>query len=114
MRIYLVFHKKLLEPVPQNAEVATDIELEDDEYEVEEIKDLQKFRRQWKYLVKWHGWLDSQNTWEPKENLTNCKKLVQEYHRRFPEKQGSGAQTKTRSQKKKDQEGRGQPITSPD
>ena len=40
MRIYLVFYKKLLEPAPQNAEVATDIELEDDEYEVEEIKDL--------------------------------------------------------------------------
>jgi hypothetical protein len=44
MRIYSVFHKKLLEPAPLDAELATDIELEDDEYEVEEIKDLRKFR----------------------------------------------------------------------
>ncbi|RAR01838.1 hypothetical protein DDE83_008772 [Stemphylium lycopersici] len=44
MRIYPVFHKKLLELAPANAELAEDIELEDDEYEVEEIKDLRKFR----------------------------------------------------------------------
>ena len=40
MRIHLVFYKKLLELAPLNAEIAIDIELEDDEYEVEEIKDL--------------------------------------------------------------------------
>ncbi|EMD93861.1 hypothetical protein COCHEDRAFT_1062055, partial [Bipolaris maydis C5] len=42
MRIHPVFHKKLLEPAPPDAELATDIELEDDEYEVEEVKDLRK------------------------------------------------------------------------
>jgi hypothetical protein len=42
MRVYPVFYKKLLEPAPLDAELATDIELEDDEYEVEEIRDLQK------------------------------------------------------------------------
>ena len=40
MRIYLVFYKKLLELVLLNAKIATDVELEDDEYKVEEIKDL--------------------------------------------------------------------------
>ena len=40
MRIYSVFHKKLLELAPLDAELAMDIELEDDEYEVEEVKDL--------------------------------------------------------------------------
>jgi hypothetical protein len=44
MRIYSVFYKKLLELAPLDAELATDIELEDDEYEVEEVKDLRKFR----------------------------------------------------------------------
>jgi hypothetical protein len=62
MRVYPVFYKKLLEPAPLDAELATDIELEDDEYEVEEIRDLRKVGRQWKYLVKWQGWLESQNT----------------------------------------------------
>ena len=40
MRIHLVFYKKLLELVLLNAEIAIDVELEDDEYKVEEIKDL--------------------------------------------------------------------------
>ncbi|EFQ93955.1 hypothetical protein PTT_08512, partial [Pyrenophora teres f. teres 0-1] len=46
MRIHPVFHKKLLEPALPDAELATDVELEDDEYEVEEIKDLRKDGRQ--------------------------------------------------------------------
>ena len=46
MRIHNVFHKKLLEPAPQNAELAKDVELEDDEYVVEEIKDLRKIGSQ--------------------------------------------------------------------
>ena len=40
MRIHLVFYKKLLELALLNAEVAIDVELEDDEYEVKEIRDL--------------------------------------------------------------------------
>jgi len=42
MRIHPVFHKKLLEPAPPDAAVATDVELEDDEYAVEEIKDQRR------------------------------------------------------------------------
>ena len=45
MRIYLVFYKLLLELVLLDAEIATNIELKDDEYKVEEIRDLQKIRR---------------------------------------------------------------------
>ena len=88
MRIHPVFHKKLLERAPLDAELATDIELEDDEYEVEEIKDLRKISSQWKYLVKWQGWPESYNTWEPEGNLTNCKLLVREYHRKLLKKTG--------------------------
>ena len=42
MRVYPVFYKKLLELAPLDAELATDIELEDNEYKVKEIRDLQK------------------------------------------------------------------------
>ena len=45
MRVYPVFHKKLLELAPLDAKLATDIELEDNEYKVEEIRDLQKVSR---------------------------------------------------------------------
>ncbi|KAK1918667.1 hypothetical protein P3342_001716 [Pyrenophora teres f. teres] len=112
MRIHPVFHKKLLEPAPPDAELATDVELEDDEYEVEEIKDLRKDGRQWKYLVKWQGWPESHNTWELEQNLTNCKELVQEYHREHPKQQGLNPR-RGRSNQKKDQEGHAQPVTSP-
>jgi hypothetical protein len=46
IRIHPIFHIKLLEPAPANAKIATNIELKDDKYKVEEIKDLQKIRRQ--------------------------------------------------------------------
>ena len=46
MQIHPVFYKKLLELAPPDAEVTTDIELEDNEYVVEEIKDLRTNRRQ--------------------------------------------------------------------
>ncbi|RAQ98575.1 reverse transcriptase domain protein [Stemphylium lycopersici] len=46
IRIHPIFHKKLLEPAPPNAKLAENIELKDDKYEVEVIKDLQKFRGQ--------------------------------------------------------------------
>ncbi|KAH7556815.1 reverse transcriptase [Bipolaris maydis] len=111
MRIHPVFHKKLLEPAPPDAELATDIELEDDEYEVEEIRDLRKIGSQWKYLVKWQGWPDSHNTWEPEGNLTNCKSLVREYHRKHPEKRGE-APRRGRNNQKRDR--RNQPVTRPD
>ena len=44
MRIHLVFYKKLLELVLLDAKVAISVKLEDNEYEVEEIKDLKKIR----------------------------------------------------------------------
>src|SRR6185369_11856292 len=80
-------------------------------YEVEEIKDLRKFGSQWKYLVKWQGWPESQNTWEPEGNLTNCKRLVQSYHRQHPDKRSLGSQGTRKNQARKDRENR-QPVTS--
>ena len=40
MRIHLVFYKKLLELALLNAEIAIDVKLEDNEYKVEEIRDI--------------------------------------------------------------------------
>ena len=42
MRIYPIFYKKLLELALLNAEIIIDVKLKDDEYEVEEIRDLRK------------------------------------------------------------------------
>ncbi len=110
VRINPRFHKKHLELAPPDAPLCTSLELENEEYEVEEIKDLQKFGRQWKYLVKWQGWPESQNTWEPERNLTNCKSLVQGYHERTRQKERSAPKGRGRPQRK-DQ--KIQPVTSP-
>lgn len=45
MRVYPVFYKKLLELVPLDAKLVTDIELKDNEYEVKKIRDLRKISR---------------------------------------------------------------------
>ena len=55
------------------------------EYEVEEILDSKLHRRKLKYLVKWKGYGSEENTWEPEENLTHAKRLIEEFHRRKPQ-----------------------------
>ncbi|KAI1869633.1 uncharacterized protein JN550_005614 [Neoarthrinium moseri] len=82
MRIHPTFHISLLEPAPPNAKIETRLETEpDQEYEVEEILDLQKINGQWKYLVKWKDYPPSENTWEPKKNLKGCPELLADFHR---------------------------------
>jgi hypothetical protein len=54
-RIYAIFHISLLEKAPRNAEVATNVEIEEEtenEYKVEEILVTNKVSRKPHYLVK--------------------------------------------------------------
>jgi hypothetical protein len=54
-RIYAIFYVLLLEKAPRNAEIATNVEIEEEtenEYEVEEILDTNKISRKLYYLVK--------------------------------------------------------------
>ncbi|XP_041458568.1 histone-lysine N-methyltransferase SUV39H2-like [Lytechinus variegatus] len=55
-----------------------------DEFEVEEIVDYQKDSNntEW-YLVKWVGYPSTDNTWEPKKNLGNSKKLLKKFHKNY-------------------------------
>jgi hypothetical protein len=82
-----------LEPAPANARLATQIELEnnEEEWEVEEIKNHRIYDNDTEYLIKWKGYDNSENTWEPIENLTGCKQLLEEYQAR------NSATTETRT-----------------
>jgi len=42
---------------------------DDEEYEVEKILGKRKRQGGVEYLIKWAGYDNSQNTWEPEENL---------------------------------------------
>ena len=81
-----MFHVSLLEPAPRNAKVQTKIDIvTSNEYEVEEILDSRLVEGLRQYLIKWKGYDDSENTWEPKTNLKNCWALLKRYHRQNPE-----------------------------
>lgn len=57
------------------------VQKEREEWEVEEIVDSridQETLQHW-FRVKWKGYTNKHNTWEPKKNLANCKTLVEDY-----------------------------------
>lgn len=92
--VHPVFHVSLLSkyststipgrkhPEPPPIEVEPDAELE---YEVEKILDSRLFRKKLQYLVKWKRYDDSHNDWEPVENVKNSQRLINEFHKRFPQ-----------------------------
>jgi hypothetical protein len=93
MKIHPVFHVTLLEPYTQSTipgrmtEPASPVIIEDEvEYEVEAILDSKVSRRRLLYLVKWKGYPDSENSWEPTSNVKNACKLVKQFHARYPQK----------------------------
>jgi len=83
MRIHPTFHKSLLEachnPEARPGQVTVDPEIQEPEYEVEEIKANKVRKGQPYYLIKWKGYDESENTWEPIENIP--RNLVRQFHK---------------------------------
>ena len=93
-RIHRVFNELLLTPYlppsfpSQNPPPPPPATIEDDhlEYEVEAILDVKKVGWGVKYLVKWLGYPVEENTWEPRQNLTNVSLSLQDFFRQYPDK----------------------------
>lgn len=91
-RIHPVFHVELLRPHPKDLipgrapanPPPVDVEGQE-EYEVEEILDSRLYRRKLEYLVRWKGYDDASNTWEPAENVKNAPLLIKEFHKKHPQ-----------------------------
>ena len=49
------------------------------EWEVKEILNSRRYRCKLQYLIKWKGYSDAHNSWEPKENVT-APALLAAYH----------------------------------
>ncbi|KAL7961180.1 hypothetical protein V8C34DRAFT_274917 [Trichoderma compactum] len=58
------------------------------EWEVEKIVDsrIEEETLEHYFRVKWKGFSDKDNTWEPKKNLANCKGLVEAYEKKAGKK----------------------------
>lgn len=48
-------------------------------YVIEKILDFKYTLGNEYFLIKWQGWSDSANTWEPLINLDNCPKILSDY-----------------------------------
>ena len=60
----------------------TETESEDDaQYEVEKVLHKRKREGRVHYLVKWLGYGDKDNTWEPEENL-DCDEKIKEFEKK--------------------------------
>src|SRR6266850_4000002 len=90
--IHPVFHASLLTPYietdshsPNFSRPPPDLIKGENEYEVETIRKHRRFGKNKKlqYLLKWKGYPESDNTWEPEEQL-HALQLLKEYHSRHP------------------------------
>lgn len=90
MKIHPVFHVNLLTPIKTSTTIKQDIstpapiEIDgQEEYEVEKLLDSRIYRNQFQYLVQWKGDDTSHNSWEPFDNVTNSRKLIQQFHTKY-------------------------------
>lgn len=82
-KIHPRFHVKLLKPADPETPLQKTFHYEpeeDNEFDVERILAHRTTRHGTEYLIKWLGYPDSENTWEPKTNLTNCRRKLAQYH----------------------------------
>jgi hypothetical protein len=56
----------------------------EEEYEVDHIRDSKVFGRTLKYLVRWTGYGEGEDTWEPAKNLAHSPDKVSEFHSKNP------------------------------
>jgi hypothetical protein len=72
------------------------------EYVVEQIlshRDVGRGKRtKRQYLVKWEGYGEEHNSWEPVENLTHCDDAIQEY---WSDQEANGADSPRRPKRRR-------------
>src|SRR5712692_11085613 len=90
--IHNVFHASLLLPYQENAvhgpnfsQPPPDLIQGTEEYEVEHLINHRRHGKSQtlQYFVKWKGYPESDNTWEPAQNI-HAPDLLKRYHQRYP------------------------------
>jgi hypothetical protein len=84
-KIHPRFHVSLLEPADLETPLQRTFRYETEEdniFEVEKIMAHRENNYKKEYLVKWLGYPDADNTWEPETNLTNCRAMLARYRKK--------------------------------
>jgi hypothetical protein len=111
LKIHPVFHVSLLKAYQQGGRVqpppVPELIENELEYEVESVlahRDVCVRRKrnrvrtpvlQRQYLIKWKGYDESNNTWEPDRNCSNCQDKIDEYFARIQAGAGTNKQKRT-------------------
>jgi hypothetical protein len=77
-----------------------DLEDDNDEWEVQEIRDSKTFTGILHYLVKWQGWPSEYDSWEPALHLTNAPQKIKEFEHLKKRKQETKSETPTSKRQK--------------
>ena len=89
-KIHNVFHATLLTPYKEttlngsrNQEPTPELINGQPEWEVEQILHVRRYRRQVQYLIRWKGFSEAHNSWEPVSNI-HADELIKEFYKRYP------------------------------
>ena len=89
-KIHNVFHATLLTPYKETTlngshyqEPAPDLIEGQPEWEVEHIMRVRRRRNQLQYLIRWKGFSDAHDSWEPTKHL-HAEQSIQDFYKRHP------------------------------
>ena len=82
-----MFHACLLSPFKETelhgtnkTRLPPNIVQGNEEFEIEAILTHRTYKNhETRYLIKWKGYVTSENTWEPKSNLSNAEEELNDY-----------------------------------
>ena len=102
-----VYHETLNEEILKREEAKLlakeEAKKSNNEYEVEAIINSKTLKGKKKYLIRWKGFQESDDTWEPEETL-NCPDLIRAFNKKGPVSKKTLSKKSKKAKKRKNSE----------